>query len=58
MSELLYSEAIGRRPIRPLNVTLAAVLQLLFAVVFVIAPIVLIFYGAEGQAAAEAEVVR
>src|SRR5215469_1765823 len=48
----------ARRNTRPQTVTLAAALQLLFAAVFVIAPIVLIFYGAEGQAAAEAEVVR
>ena len=49
---------VARRRTRPQTVTLAAALQLLFAAIFVIAPIVLIFYGAEGQAAAEAEVVR
>jgi len=52
MTDPLSTEAVGaRRNARPQTVTLAAALQLLFAAVFVIAPIVLIFYGAGGQAA-------
>lgn len=58
MADLSPTETADARTNRPLNVTLAAALQLLFAAVFVIAPTVLVFYGAAGQAAAEAEVVR
>lgn len=43
---------------RPRTVTLAGVLQLLFALAFLIAPVAGLVYGADVQAAAEAELVR
>jgi hypothetical protein len=43
---------------RPRSVTFAAMLQLLIALAFLSAPIVGFVYGADAQAAAEAEVVR
>jgi hypothetical protein len=43
---------------RPGSVTFAAVLQLLLAATFLIMPILVYRYGAEAQAAAEAEVVK
>ncbi|WP_431896832.1 hypothetical protein [Nonomuraea sp. bgisy101] len=43
---------------RPRTVTVAGVLQLLFALAFLIAPVAGLVYGADVQAAAEAELVR
>src|SRR5262245_49435115 len=43
---------------RPHGVTFAATLQLLLAVSFLIHPIVVLMYGVDAQAAAEAEVER
>ncbi|MFF5204914.1 hypothetical protein [Streptosporangium sp. NPDC000396] len=44
--------------IRPATVTFAGVLQLLFALAFLIVPIAGLVYGADVQAAAEAELAR
>ncbi|MGW0802589.1 hypothetical protein [Nonomuraea sp. NPDC002799] len=44
--------------IRPRAVTLAGILQLLFAAAFLIAPVAGLFFGADVQAAAEAELAR
>ncbi|MBB4932539.1 hypothetical protein F4561_003359 [Lipingzhangella halophila] len=44
--------------IRPSTVTLAGILQLLFAAGFLIAPLAGVVYGADVQAAAEAELAR
>ncbi|MFE3455650.1 hypothetical protein ACFXJ8_42750 [Nonomuraea sp. NPDC059194] len=43
---------------RPRTVTVAGVLQLLFALAFLIAPLAGLVYGADVQAAAEAELAR
>lgn len=43
---------------RPRTVTFAGVLQLLFALAFLIAPVAGLIYGADVQAAAEAELAR
>ncbi|MBA2888693.1 hypothetical protein [Nonomuraea soli] len=44
--------------VRPGSVTLAAVLQVLFALAFLIVPVAGLFFGADVQAAAEAELAR
>ncbi|MFI7709040.1 hypothetical protein [Nonomuraea sp. NPDC049480] len=44
--------------IRPRTVTFAGILQLLFALSFLIVPVIGLIYGADVQAAAEAELVR
>jgi hypothetical protein len=57
-SPAMPDEARARKRRRPRSVVLAAVLQLLTAVPFLLGSAVVLVYGADAQAAAEAEVAR
>jgi hypothetical protein len=56
--ETITAETVTAPRTRPRTVTAAGVLQLLFALAFLIAPVAGLVFGADVQAAAEAEIAR